>query len=571
MNPTTSTPEAPTAALPRPLPLVHMRQSLGYEYPETRALVERVEAAALRIRERGEAALPGLAITEAQWCKGAPFVFVLDLQGMMLVHPDPVIRGWNQLGHRDLDGRPFVRSILDAVTHAPDITEGWVHGRFPVPGGVMPRWMSTFALKAAARGGREFVVCSSMYNDRMERAFVVDMVHLAVSEVERMGVQAFAWLRDPLGPWLVKDAHVFVTDMDGVAIVEPEFPMLEGVKLIDQADVSGMPFYREMVQVVSSAGEGWVDYLWQRPGEGGLRRKSVFVRRATLGSLRFVVGCGVYLPGAPAALPVRPAPTPDALVALVREAAQRLSREGEGAHDALRRKGTRWFRDGTYVFVFTTDGRRVLHPAEPETEGRNDIGLRDAEGRAIVRMIIDAALSPEGGGWVHYLYPEPGGIIPVWKSSYVRKVDYPDGQVRIVGSGIYRMRMEASLVEDLVKRAATLVASEGRRAFPLLRDRKGPFAFMDTYVFVETPSGLELVNPVHPFLEGRYLLGMRDLGGHDLVREEIDAAVRLGEAWVDGTWYRPGDNVPARKHTYVRRTVHDGQVYIVGSGYYSED
>jgi hypothetical protein len=64
---------------------------------------------------------------------------------------------------------------------------------------------------------------------------------------------------------------------------------------------------------------------------------------------------------------------------------------------------------------------------------------------------------------------------------------------------------------------------------------------------------------------------MKDLGGHDLVREEIDAAVSKGEAWVEGTWYRPGDNVPARKRTFVRRTVHDGEVYIVGSGYYVED
>jgi signal transduction histidine kinase len=131
--------------------------------------------------------------------------------------------------------------------------------------------------------------------------------------------------------------------------------------------------------------------------------------------------------------------------------------------------------------------------------------------------------------------------------------------------------MEAGLLEDLVQRASTLVAARGREAFPLLRDRKGPFAFMDTYVFVETPTGLELVNPVHPFLEGRYLVGMKDLGGHDLVREEIDAAVRQGEAWVEGTWYRPGDNVPARKRTYVMRTVHDGEVYIVGSGYYVEE
>lgn len=563
--------DATTAALPRPLPLVHKRPSLGYEYPETKALVERVEAAARILREKGEAGLPGLAVGEADWVRGAPFVFVLDLQGMMLLHPDPVMHGWNQLGYRDLDGRPFVRSILDAVTHVPDITEGWVHGRFPVAGALMPRWVSTFAKKTSVRGGRELVVCSGMPNDRMERAFVVDMVQHAVGEVERMGLQAFAWLRDPAGPWMVKDSQVFVTDLDGVVLVETQFPMLEGMKLIDQPDAGGTPFYREMVRVVSEEGEGWVEYLWQRPGEGGIRRRSAYVQRARIGANRFLIGCGVYLPGAPVAMPIHPPLSPDSLVALVKDAADLLAREGAGAYQALRRKGSRWFRNGTYVFVFSMDGRRELHPSEPHTEGRNDMGLRDAEGRPVVRMILDAAASPQGGGWVHYLYPEPGGLIPVWKSSYVRRVTLPDGRTHVVGSGIYRMRMDAGLLEDLVQRASALVATKGREAFPILRDRKGPFAFMDTYVFVETPSGLELVNPVHPFLEGRYLVGMKDLGGHDLVREEIDAAIRQGDAWVEGIWYRPGDNVPARKRTYVRRTVHDGEVYVVGSGYYVED
>lgn len=563
--------DATTAALPRPLPLVHKRPSLGYEYPETKALVERVEAAARVLRAKGEAGFPALAIGETDWVRGTPFVFVLDLQGMMLLHPDPVMRGWNQLGYRDLDGRPFVRSILDAVTHMPDITEGWVHGRFTVAGGLMPRWVSTFVKKVPVRGGNDLVICSGMPNDRMERAFVVDMVQHAVGEVERMGVQAFAWMRDPAGPWMVKDSHVFVTDLDGVAILEPEFPMLEGMKLIDQPDAGGTPFYREMVRVVSETGEGWVDYLWQRPGEGGIRRKSAYVQLARIGANRYLVGCGVFLPGAPAAMPLHPPMSPDGLVALVRDAADLLSREGSDAYHVLRLKGSRWFRNGTYVFVFSLDGRRELHPSEPETEGRNDMGLRDAEGRPIIRMILEAAASPQGGGWVHYLYPEPGGVIPVWKSSYVRRVTFPNGRTHVVGSGIYRMRMDAGLVEDLVQRASTLVAARGRGAFPILRDRKGSFAFMDTYVFVETPTGLELVNPVHPFLEGRYLIGMKDLGGHDLVREEIDAAVRQGEAWVEGIWYRPGDNVPARKRTYVRRTVHDGEVYIVGSGYYVEE
>lgn len=50
--------DATTAALPRPLPLVHKRPSLGYEYPETKALVERVEAAPASSVRKGRRDFP---------------------------------------------------------------------------------------------------------------------------------------------------------------------------------------------------------------------------------------------------------------------------------------------------------------------------------------------------------------------------------------------------------------------------------------------------------------------------------------------------------------------------------
>jgi signal transduction histidine kinase len=40
---------------------------------------------------------------------------------------------------------------------------------------------------------------------------------------------------------------------------------------------------------------------------------------------------------------------------------------------------------------------------------------------------------------------------------------------------------------------------------------------MDTYVFVESTDGVELVNAAQPSLEGRNLMDLRDLKGKALV------------------------------------------------------
>ena len=61
------------------------------------------------------------------------------------------------------------------------------------------------------------------------------------------------------------------------------------------------------------------------------------------------------------------------------------------------------------------------------------------------------------------------------------------------------------------------------------------------------------MNAAQPSLEGRNLMELRDLRGRTVVRDEIDAALRHGSAWVDLRWYRPGTNTPGRKQTFVRK------------------
>jgi signal transduction histidine kinase len=132
------------------------------------------------------------------------------------------------------------------------------------------------------------------------------------------------------------------------------------------------------------------------------------------------------------------------------------------------------------------------------------------------------------------------------------------------------MQMDKAFIEDVVNRAATLIAEQGREAFNQLRDKSGSFRFMDTYVFVEAPDGTELVNPAQPSLEGKNIMDLKDINGKPVARTCISAALKEGSAWVDYYWYKPGSNTPARKQTYVRKVQAGGSTYIVGSGFYPE-
>jgi signal transduction histidine kinase len=287
-----------------------------------------------------------------------------------------------------------------------------------------------------------------------------------------------------------------------------------------------------------------------------------------MGDKWVLVGCGVYLADAPKSTTSTPKMSAQELMSLVRDAAKVFEQRGEKAYSDFRQKGSRWYKDDTYFFVWTMDGTRTFHAADPSSEGINVSGLKDIHSRPFGQMILDAGATPGGEGWVHYMYPEPGDIFPTWKSSFVKRVSFPSGKKYIIGCGIYNMTLDKVLIEDVVNRAAALVAASGKDAFGQLRDKAGSFVFMDTYVFVDNLDGIELVNPGQPSLEGKNLISEKDVRGKLIVRDYIDVAMKKGNAWVDYYWYRPGDNKITKKYTYVKKVQHGIETYVLGSGLY---
>lgn len=552
-------------------PQKSMDSELTYEYEDTREVVELVNDAADKIYSKGKAAFSDFREAGSGWRQNETYIFVLDTSGNMLVHPDPELQGKNQLELKDINGKPIIQGLINTATADPERPEGWYHYEWPVPGGLLPRWKSTYVRLVTAPSGKSYIIGSGMYNDRMERAFVVDLVENAVHQIEKKGKSAFPLFYDPTGPYIAKDSYIFITDMNGKELVNPAFPNLEGRDLMDVQDTHGKYLVREMINVVKTSRSGWIDYMWPKPGESVSTKKSTYVSKAKIGDQWLMVGSGVYLADAPKAKAATDKMSTTELKSLVEDAAKVLEMKGENAYPEFRIKGSKWFHGDTYLFVWDMDGKRVFHAANPEGEGKNMRDFEDIKGRPIGKMILDAGKSTDGEGWIHYMYPEPGDIFPTWKSTFVKRVTFPSGKKHILGCGIYNMEMNKTFIEDIVNRAANLVSKNGRGAFGKLRDKTGPFFFMDTYVFVMAPDGTELVNPAQPSLEGRNLWDLKDLKGNKVVSEEINAAMKHGSAWQDMYWFKPGENISALKRTFVRKVRSGDDIFIVGSGFYPKD
>ena len=260
---------------------------------------------------------------------------------------------------------------------------------------------------------------------------LVNRVEAAAAEVRRRGEEAFAAFHRRGAPWFQGEAYIVVLGSDGRSVVYPPDLRGEGLNYKEFQDLGGKPFGRQILAVAESAsGRGWVHYQWRRPIAGDRRPvwKATYVERVTAPSGRtYLVLSGLYEP------PMVKAFVVDA----VESAATLLQRQGRGAFEALRDPLGPFFYQDTYVFVLDRNGTLLLNPAFPALEGRSLLSWPDPAERAIAAASLKAVLR-DGSTWTTYSWPRPSASkLPERKTTYLRRVVAPGGEVLIVGSGLY--------------------------------------------------------------------------------------------------------------------------------------
>jgi len=124
------------------------------------------------------------------------------------------------------------------------------------------------------------------------------------------------------------------------------------------------------------------------------------------------------------------------IVALVHKAAVLIESKGKNAFPEFKKKDSEWYKGETYIFVDDMNGTALVSPPRPELEGKSLMGTKDAKGKAFIREFIETAKT-KGSGWVDYMWPKPGEDKPSKKMSYIKKAKMPNGEMVIVGAGIY--------------------------------------------------------------------------------------------------------------------------------------
>ena len=129
---------------------------------------------------------------------------------------------------------------------------------------------------------------------------------------------------------------------------------------------------------------------------------------------------------------------------------------------------------------------------------------------------------------------------------------------------------KAKQIAALVDKAAALVESKGKSAFPEFRKDGSEWRSGDTYLFVSDMKGISLFNGGFPKFEGTDTSGIKDSNGKLIVIESIKMAQSNGSGWVEYMFPKPGQTEPSHKWSYVRAVKVEGTPAYIGAGFYSE-
>ncbi|AKB85467.1 cache domain-containing protein [Methanococcoides methylutens] len=123
-------------------------------------------------------------------------------------------------------------------------------------------------------------------------------------------------------------------------------------------------------------------------------------------------------------------------VSQVNAAIDLIEERGEMAFPEFREADSEWFHDDFYIFIWRTDGLRVVYPPDLSGEGQYMSELVDFNDKPIGQIFIDTALSEEGEGWVDYYWPRPGESEASMKHTFIKRTSIGN-ETYLVGSGFY--------------------------------------------------------------------------------------------------------------------------------------
>ncbi len=139
-------------------------------------------------------------------------------------------------------------------------------------------------------------LASTAFAENATKEECISQCKLAAEMLVKDQAAGIAEIGNKNGKFVWKDTYVFLMDLEGKMLAHPIKPSLtEKGSLLEIPDKNAenpKMLFAEFVQVAKDSGEGWVQYMWPKPGEEAPSPKDTYIYRVP-GTDMFL-GAGIY-------------------------------------------------------------------------------------------------------------------------------------------------------------------------------------------------------------------------------------------------------------------------------------
>lgn len=180
------------------------------------------------------------------------------------------------------------------------------------------------------------------------------------------------------------DSYLFIISMDGVLELHTDAPETAGQNVLNSKTSDSRFILKEMISLAEKRGEGYIDYLWPKPGNPDVPYgKTSYIK--LFAPYQWVLGTGNYQ---------------DTIT--------------KHTQELVLRRLNKLNANGNEYFAGTLEGTSLLG----ENQGRNIIELKSSDGIYIVQEFIEKAKS--GGGYITYKSPSISSGFKTYKNELLR-------------------------------------------------------------------------------------------------------------------------------------------------------
>lgn len=240
----------------------------------------------------------------------------------------------------------------------------------------------------------------------------------AISQLRYDNGTGYIWINDTGLPYPRMIMHPTAPALNGITLDNMKYNVAMGIK---------QNLFQAMVEVTATDGEGFVDYIWPRPINGGLSEdqpKLSYVKR--IDDWNWIIGTGIYVT--------------DAM--------------NDAKKDSLETIKSMRYDKGTGYFWINDTGlpypKMIMHPTAPDLDGsileNEKYNVAMGVKQNLFQAMVEVTAS-DGEGFVDYVWPKPtqeGLTEDLPKLSFVRLFKEWEW---IIGTGVYIDSIDISVKE----------------------------------------------------------------------------------------------------------------------------